>query len=78
MAPPPEYMPMPPGEPLRGIAQGRLRHQAARVDRLERHVGADRGVDGGVQLRLVVDAVQPQAAGEVDQRLSSRSACPAS
>ena len=31
--------------------------------------GADGGVDGGAQLRLVVDAVQPQAAGEVDQRL---------
>ncbi len=59
---------MPPGDPLRGVAQRRLRHQAARVDGPERHAGADGGVDGGVQLRLVVDAVQPQAAGEVDQR----------
>ena len=50
------------------VAQRRLGHQAARIDRPERDAGADGRVDGGVQLRLVVHAVQPQAAGEVDQR----------
>ena len=60
---------MPPGDALRGVAERRHRDEAARVDRVDRHVRADRGVDRGAQLRLVVGAVQPQAAGEVDQRL---------
>ena len=39
---------------------------------MQRDVGADRGVGRRAQLRLVVDAVEPQAAGEVDQRLLLR------
>ena len=54
---------------LRGIAQWRLRDQAARIDGPEGDAGLDGCVDRGVQLRLVVDAVQPQSAGEVDERL---------
>ena len=65
----PVYMPDAARDALRGIAHRRLRHQAAGVDREEGDVGADRGVDGRLQLRLVVDAVETQAAGEVDQHL---------
>ena len=62
-------MPMPPGDGAWRRRAARWRHQAARVDRMDRDVRAERGVDRGAQLRLVVDAVQPQAAREVDQRL---------
>ena len=44
-------------------------HQTARVNRPKRHTGTDGSVDRGVELRLVVCAIQPQTAGEVDQRL---------
>ena len=54
---------------LGGVAQRRRGHQAARVDGEEGHVVADGGVDGGAQLRLVVDAGLADAAGEIDQRL---------
>ena len=54
---------------MRRIAQRRAGHQPARINGPKRNAGADRRVDGGVHLRLVVDAVQPQAAGKVDQRL---------
>ena len=53
---------------MRGVSQGRLGHQTARVDGPKRHTGADGAVDRGVELRLVVHAIQPQAAGKVDQR----------
>ena len=56
------------GRALRSVSQRSLGNQAARVDRPERDAGADGGVDGGVKLGLVVDAIQPQAAGEVDER----------
>ncbi len=55
--------------PLGGIAQRSLRYQAARVDGIERHVAADGGIDGGAQLRLVVQAGLGHAAGEVHQGL---------
>jgi hypothetical protein len=51
------------------IAQGRRSNQAASVDRPEGHTSANRRVDGGVQLRLIIDSVQPQAAGEIEQGL---------
>ena len=54
---------------LRGIAKRRLRHQATRVDRPERNARANGRVDSGLKLRLVIDAIQSQAAGEVDERL---------
>ena len=57
------------GRRLRRVAERRHRDQPARVDRVDRDVRADRRVDGRAQLRLVVDAVQPQAAGEIDERL---------
>ena len=64
----PVYMPLPPGDPWshRPAEPG---HQAARVDRPEGDAGANRGVDGGMQLRLIVHAVQPDSAGEIQQRL---------
>ena len=65
-------MPMPPGDAPRRVAERRRGDQAARVDRIDRDVRANRGVDRGAQLRLVVGAVQPQAAREVDQRLLLR------
>ena len=57
---------------LRGIAQRGGSHQAARIHRIEHHVVTDRRVDGGAQLRLVVDSGACHAAGEVDQRLFLR------
>ena len=57
------------GRAPRRVAERSRRHEAARVDRVERDVRANRGVDRGAQLRLVVGAVEAQAAGEVDQRL---------
>ena len=65
----PVYMPEPPGEALVASPRGAEATQAARVDRVERNVGADGGVDGGLELRLVVHAVALHAAGEIDQRL---------
>ena len=60
---------MPPGDPFVASPSGAEAHQASRIDRPHRNPRADRGVDRGMQLRLVVDAVQPQAAGEINQRL---------
>ena len=57
------------GRCLRRIAERSARDQSASIDRVEHHVGANRGIDRGVQLRLIVDAVQTQAACEIDQRL---------
>ena len=54
---------------LRRIAQRRLGHQTARIDRPERNARPDRRIDRRMQLRLIVDAIQPQPAGKVDQRL---------
>ena len=48
-----------------GAVATRPRASTGKID----DVGANRRVDRGAQLRLVVDAVQPQAAGEVDERL---------
>ena len=42
----------------RGVAQRREGYQSARIDGPEGNTGADGGVDGRVQLRLVVDAVE--------------------
>jgi hypothetical protein len=39
---------------------------------MERHVRPDGGVGGRAQLRLIVDAVEPQTAGKVDERLLFR------
>ena len=54
---------------MRGVAQRRHGNQAARVHSIDGGVGAKRGVGGGLELRLVVDAVEVQPAGEVDQHL---------
>ena len=53
---------------LRGVPERRHRHEPARVDRKDRHVRANGRVDRRAQLRLVVHAVQPQAARKVDER----------
>ena len=65
-------MPAPREAALAGAAARRVRHQAARVDRIDRHVGLGRRVDRSFQLRLVIDARLADAAGEVDQRLLFR------
>ena len=56
------------GRALGRVAERSLRDQAARVDRPERNTGFDRGVNGGVKLGLVVDAVEAESAGKVDER----------
>jgi hypothetical protein len=45
------------------------RLQAARVDRVDRHVRADGGVDRGAQLDLVVFAAPLHAGAEIEDRL---------
>ena len=74
----PVNMPMPPGDRCvaspSGACATRPRASIGKNDTF----GADRGVDRRAQLRLVVDAVQPQAAGEVDQRLLLAAAARAS
>ena len=50
------------------IAERSLCHQAARIDGPEGYAGLDGRIDGSVQLGLVVDAIEPQAAGKVDER----------
>src|SRR5271163_2472894 len=57
------------GGALAGVAEGRLRDEAAGVDGPEGDAGTDGVVDGGVELGLVVDAVEGEAAGEVDEDL---------
>ena len=57
------------GRRPRRVAQRRLRHETAGIDRVQRNICANRRVRRRTQLRLVVDAVQPQTAGEVDERL---------
>ena len=57
------------GRALGSISQRSLGDQAARIDRPEGNTGADGGVDGGMKLSLVIDAVEAQPAGEVDERL---------
>src|SRR5205807_7439487 len=52
----------------RGVSKWSLCYQTAGVDRPKRHTSTDGGVDRGVELRLVVHAIQPQAAGEIDER----------
>ena len=65
----PLNMPMPPGDGRvaspSGACATRPRASIVWID----DVGANRGVDRRAQLRLVVGAVQPQPAREVDQRL---------
>ena len=51
-----------------GVAERRDRLQAARVDGVDGHVGAHRGVDGRVQRSLVLNAVALDASGEIEQR----------
>ena len=53
----------------RGVAAGHHRLQAARVDRIDRHVGADGGVDRRAQLDLVVVAAALHAGAEIEDRL---------
>ncbi len=57
---------------LCGVAQRGGSHQPTRIRRIECHVVADRRIDGGAQLRLIVDSGARHAAGEVDQRLFLR------
>src|SRR5207249_5171148 len=57
---------------LAGIASGRRRGQTARVDGIERHVRAFGGVDGGAELRLILDAGLAHAAGEINESLLLR------
>ena len=54
---------------LRRIAQRSLRDKAAGIDGPDRHASLDGRVDGGMHLRLVVDAIEAHAAGEINQRL---------
>ena len=54
---------------LAGVSAGNQRHQAAGIDGVERDVGANGGVDGGFELRVVLDARLGDAGGEVDERL---------
>ena len=65
-------MPMPPGERCVASPSGGVATRPRASIGLIVDVGANRGVDRRAQLRLVVGAVQPQAAGEVDQRLLLR------
>ncbi len=60
------------GRSTRGIAERRVRHKAARVDRKDRDVRTQRRVRRRSKLRLVVDAVQPQPAREVHERFLIR------
>ena len=59
------------GGPCR-VAERRRRDQTARVDGVDGDVRPNRRVDRGAKLRLVVGAVQPQAAREKDQRFLLR------
>ena len=52
-----------------GVAQGRDSFEAARIHRVDGHIGAHGSVDGGVQRGLVLNAVALDAAGEIEQRL---------
>ena len=60
---------VPRGAALLASPPGASGHQAARIHGVKRDVGADGGVDGGFDLRVVLDAGLRDAAGEVDQRL---------
>ena len=50
------------------VAERRLRHQAARVYGPKGNACFDSGVDRGVKLGLVVNAVQSKATGKVNER----------
>ena len=52
----PLKMPAPRDPPLTGAAAGRIRRQAAGIDGVDRQVRLGRGVDGRLQLRLVIQA----------------------
>ena len=56
------------GRTLARVPHRRHRHKAARIDGIEGDVRPTRRIECGAQLRLVIDAVEIQAAGEVDQR----------
>ncbi len=62
-------MPIPPGDPWLASPMGGGRNQTARIHRIENDVGADGRVGGGLELRLVIEPVQIQAAGEINQHL---------
>ena len=47
----------------RRVAERRARDKSPGVDRVERHVGANCGIDRCLELRLVVCSVQPKPAG---------------
>ena len=55
------------GGALGGVAQWGHGYEAAGVDGPEGDAGLDGGVHRGVELGLIVDAVEAEAAGEVDE-----------
>ena len=57
-----------PWEPWVASPSGAIRDQAARINGPERDTRSNGRVDGGVQLRLVINAIEAEAAGEVDER----------
>src|SRR5260370_3715236 len=57
------------GRSSSSVAQWSLSDQSARINGPKRNTGPDGCVDGGVQLRLIVNAVQAQPAGEIDESL---------
>ena len=65
----PENAARPPRLPLSRAAGGHDRLQAARIDRIDGGVGADRRVDRGAQLDLIVGAAALHAGAEIDDRL---------
>src|ERR1017187_2266722 len=68
IAEPPLYMLAPPGDPLVASPSGASAIRAG-VHGEESDVGADGGIGGGLELRLVIDTVQTQAAREIQQHL---------
>ena len=62
-------MPVPFGDAVVASPPAKTRLEPARVDGIKRNVGADRGVHGGTQLRLVLDTGFADAARDVDERL---------
>ena len=64
----PVIMPVPRGEACEASPPGGSGHQAARVHRINRDVGANGGVRGGFDLRLIFDAGLADAARKINQR----------
>jgi hypothetical protein len=64
--------PDPGGGGLRRVAERRRRDEAAGINGIDRDVRSHGRIYRGAELRLVVGAVQTQAAAEVHQRLQLR------